>query len=165
MAQENIPEVPVTEDRGRVRTQLVRKRHQRRSSVPRSCSTSFLPPINAGWYAYVLKSKPKQNGRHFADDIFKWIFLIENIGILIQISPEVVLVALIANKWAKYYSGSRRPYLTKGVVFMWIEICIEHILWSIVTTKFMCVVANTLKWFSVKDVPMNNFEILNIQAC
>ena len=35
--------------------------------------------------------RPKQNGRHFADDIFKWIFLNENIWIPIIISMMVRL--------------------------------------------------------------------------
>ena len=30
--------------------------------------------------------RPRQNGRHFADDVFKWIFLNENIWIPIEIS-------------------------------------------------------------------------------
>ena len=30
--------------------------------------------------------RPRQNGHHFPDDIFKWIFLNENVGILIKIS-------------------------------------------------------------------------------
>ena len=34
--------------------------------------------------------RPRQNGRHFADDIFKCIFLNENIWISIQISPKFV---------------------------------------------------------------------------
>ena len=34
--------------------------------------------------------KPRQNGRHFPDDIFKCIFLNENIWTLIEISPEFV---------------------------------------------------------------------------
>ena len=33
-----------------------------------------------------LKMRPRQNGRHFPDDIFKWIFLNENIWISIKIS-------------------------------------------------------------------------------
>ena len=35
-------------------------------------------------------SRPKQNGRHFADDIFKCIFLNENVWIAIKISLEFV---------------------------------------------------------------------------
>ena len=35
--------------------------------------------------------RPRQNGRHFADDIFKYIFLIENVWIPIKISLMFVL--------------------------------------------------------------------------
>ena len=41
--------------------------------------------------------KPRQNGRHFADDIFKCIFLNENIRIPIKISPKFVLNGPINN--------------------------------------------------------------------
>ena len=34
--------------------------------------------------------RPKQNGRHFADDIFKCIFLNENVRISIKISLKFV---------------------------------------------------------------------------
>ena len=34
--------------------------------------------------------RPRQNGRHFPDDIFKWIFLNENVWILINISLKFV---------------------------------------------------------------------------
>ena len=34
--------------------------------------------------------RPRQNGRHFADDTFKRIFLNENVGISIKISPKFV---------------------------------------------------------------------------
>ena len=34
--------------------------------------------------------RPKQNGRHFPDDIFKWIFLNENVWISINISLKFV---------------------------------------------------------------------------
>ena len=33
---------------------------------------------------------PRENGRHFADDIFKWIFLNENVWIPIKISLKFV---------------------------------------------------------------------------
>ena len=40
---------------------------------------------------YCLKTwRLRQNGHHFADDIFKWIFFNENIWISIQISMEFV---------------------------------------------------------------------------
>ena len=34
--------------------------------------------------------RPRQNGRHFADDTFKYIFLIENVIISAKISPKFV---------------------------------------------------------------------------
>ena len=34
--------------------------------------------------------RPRQNGRHFADDTFKRIFVNENVGILIEISLKFV---------------------------------------------------------------------------
>ena len=39
----------------------------------------------------------RQNGHHFPDDAFKWIFLIENVWILIKISPKFVSKGLITN--------------------------------------------------------------------
>ena len=34
--------------------------------------------------------RPRQNDRHFSDDIFKYIFLNENVGISIKISQQFV---------------------------------------------------------------------------
>ena len=46
---------------------------------------------------------------------------------------------------------------------MWIKIiCIEYILWGIESTFD---VANMVKTATVKDVPINNDVLLNIQAC
>ena len=41
--------------------------------------------------------RPRHNGRHFADDIFKWIFLNENIWIPIKISLKFVPQGSINN--------------------------------------------------------------------
>ena len=38
----------------------------------------------------IITLRPRQNGRHFADDIFKWIFLNENVWILLKISLKFV---------------------------------------------------------------------------
>ena len=40
---------------------------------------------------------PRQNGHHFADDIFKWIFLNENVWFPIKISLKFVPKDLISN--------------------------------------------------------------------
>ena len=42
------------------------------------------------WPEWINTLRPRQNGRHFADDIFKWIFLTENVWILINISLKFV---------------------------------------------------------------------------
>ena len=42
-------------------------------------------------------SRPRQNGRHFPDDIFKWIFLNENIWISIDVSLKFVANGRINN--------------------------------------------------------------------
>ena len=50
--------------------------------------------------------------------------------------------------------------------FLWIKIlCIEYILWRILTTKCMFHFVIMLKRLTVKDVPINNYDLLNIQAC
>ena len=36
------------------------------------------------WSININSSAPEQNGRHFADDIFRWIFMNENFCILIK---------------------------------------------------------------------------------
>ena len=41
-------------------------------------------------YVFVNTLRPRQNGRHFPDDIFKWIFLNENVWISINISLKFV---------------------------------------------------------------------------
>ena len=41
--------------------------------------------------------RPRQNGRHFPDAIFRWIFLNENVWILIKISLKFVSKGLINN--------------------------------------------------------------------
>ena len=46
---------------------------------------------------YVNTLKPRQNGRHFPDDIFKWIFMNENAWIAINISLKFVPMGPINN--------------------------------------------------------------------
>ena len=49
---------------------------------------------------------------------------------------------------------------------MWIKIlCIENFLWGIPTIESSFDVAKMVKNATVKDVPMNNDALLNIQAC
>ena len=48
-------------------------------------------------------SLPWQNGRHFEDNIFKYIFLNEKFCILIWMSLKLVLEGPTDNKWALVY--------------------------------------------------------------
>ena len=49
---------------------------------------------------------------------------------------------------------------------MWIKIlCIEYILWEIPTIESTFDAANMVKTSTVKDVPINNDVLLNIQVC
>ena len=49
---------------------------------------------------------------------------------------------------------------------MWIKIlCIEYILWGIPTIESTFDVANMMKTATMKDVPINNDALLNVQAC
>ena len=54
---------------------------------------------NTGTYlCYVVNTlRPRQNGRHFADDTFKRIFLNENVGISIKISLKFIAKGSINN--------------------------------------------------------------------
>ena len=44
-------------------------------------------------------------------------------------------------------------------------LCIEYILWGIPTIESSFDVANMVKTATVKDVPIHNDALLNIQAC
>ena len=45
----------------------------------------------------IISLRPRQNGRHFADDTFKWFFQNENVWISIKISLKFVPKAPISN--------------------------------------------------------------------
>ena len=45
---------------------------------------------NCAQHMYLNTLRTRQNGRHFPDDIFKWIFLNENVWIPTDISPKFV---------------------------------------------------------------------------
>ena len=75
--------------------------------------------------------RPRQNGRHFADDTFKRIFLNENVGISIKISLKFVPKGPINNIPALVQiMGWRRPGdkpLTEPmVVILLTHICVTR---------------------------------------
>ena len=62
-------------------------------SIPtRRFATQRLPPMRN-----INTLRPRQDGRHFPDDIFKWIFLNENVWISINISLKFVPTGPISN--------------------------------------------------------------------
>ena len=52
---------------------------------------------HTGYFLYLNTMRPRQNGRHFADDIFKCIFLNENVWISLTISLKFVPKVRINN--------------------------------------------------------------------
>ena len=56
---------------------------------------SFCPIVI--FLRFINTLRPRQNGRRFADEIFKWIFLNENVWILINISLKFVPQGSINN--------------------------------------------------------------------
>ena len=69
--------------------------------------------IKTHWFLFTTL-RPKQHGRHFADDTFKHIFLNENVGISIKISPKFIHKGPINNIPALVQIMAwRRPILFK----------------------------------------------------
>ena len=90
---------------------------------------------------YFNTLRPKQNGRHFADDIFKCIFLNENVRILIKISLKFVPKGPINNIPALVQIMAwRRPGdkpLSEPVMFSLLtHICITRSQW--VNCSWLC---------------------------
>ena len=64
-----------------------------------NCFVAYVAPSLEQWWLIVNEPlkilRPRQNGRDFADDVLKWIFLNENVWILIKISLKFVPKGLI----------------------------------------------------------------------
>ena len=56
--------------------------------IPQCRCTEYMGFEDVAFYVNTLR--PRQNGRHFPDDSFKWIFLNENIWISIEVSLKFV---------------------------------------------------------------------------
>ena len=68
------------------------------------------------YVANMYVPRPRQNGHHFEDDTFKWIFLHENRGILVQISLKMFPMAqqTISNYFNQcWYNLLTRVYATR----------------------------------------------------
>ena len=75
--------------------------------------------------------RPRQNGRQIPDDIFKLLFLYENIGISINISPKFVPKGLIDNMTAlvqimAWRRPGDKPLLEPMIVSLLTHICVTR---------------------------------------
>ena len=74
-------------------------------SMPTTIYQDKLSPSNGwltmvwllGWLGLLNTLRPRQNGRHYPEDIFKWIFMSENIWISIKISLKFVARGPVKN--------------------------------------------------------------------
>ena len=87
--------------------------------------------------------RPRQNGRHFADDIFKGIFFNENVWILIKISLKFVPKGSINNipamvqimAWCR---PGDKPLSEAMIVSLLMHICITRPQWvNMVPSSYM----------------------------
>ena len=87
--------------------------------------------------------RPRQNGRHFADDIFKCIFLNENVWIPIKISLSLFLrVQLtISQHWFRLWLGADQPLSGPMMVRLPTHIFVTRPQWVNVFIWWIC---NTL---------------------
>ena len=85
--------------------------------------------------------RPKQNGRHFADDIFKYVFLNENVWIPIKISPKFVPKGGINNipalvKIMAWRRPGDKPLSEPMMVSLLTHICVTRPQW--VKSMYRC---------------------------
>ena len=86
--------------------------------------------------------RPRQNGRHFADDIFKWIFLNENVRISIKISLKFVPKGQINNIPAlvqimAWHRSGGKPLSEPMMVSLLTHICVTRPQWVNNLTKLL----------------------------
>ena len=66
------------------------KDYVQNSSIVMFCCGHILVNLIHIFQGYFNTLRPRQDGRHFPDDVFKWIFLNENVWISINISLKFV---------------------------------------------------------------------------
>ena len=87
------------------------------------------------WRLSVINTlRPRQNGRHFADDIFKHIFLNENVCISIKMSLKFVLKGQISNIPAlvqimAWRQPGDKPLSEPMMVSLLTQICVARPQW------------------------------------
>ena len=85
-------------------------------------------------YSFLRTLGPRQNGRHFADNPFKCIFLNENVWILLKISLKFVLKCPIhknpalVQRMAWHHSGNK-PWSEPVMVSLLTHISVTRLQW------------------------------------
>ena len=83
--------------------------------------------------------RPRQNGRHFPDDIFKWIFLNENVWISINISLKFVPKGPINNNptfaWGR---PGDKPFSEPMMARLSTHICVNRPQSVKITNMYVC---------------------------
>ena len=102
-----------------------------------SSSITWGVQITSGWNRMLINSlRLRQNGRHFADDMFKCIFLNENVWIPIEISLKFVPKGSINNNSALFQimawrRPGNKPLSEPMMVSSLTHICITRPQWVI----------------------------------
>ena len=92
-------------------------------------------------HAIINTLRPKQNGRHFAEDIFKLIFLNENEWILIKISLKFVPKGQINNipslfQMMAWHRPGDKPLSEAMMVSLLTHICVTRPQWAKMQNQF-----------------------------
>ena len=90
-------------------------------------------------HVHINTLRPRQNGRHFADNIFKCIFLNENVWISIKISQKFIPTDLISNNPAlvpimAWRRPGNKPLSEPMTVSLPTHICValpQWVIWDI----------------------------------
>ena len=133
------------------------------------------------WIQFILKAyicpfntlRPRQNGRHFADDTFKRIFVYVNVKILIEISLKFVPKGPINNIPAlvqimAWRRPGDKPLSEPMLVCLLTHICVTRPQWvnlhsSIVVYKF----DGNFIFLSLKSSEIDHYKVLHMtwQPC
>ena len=134
--------------------------------------------------------RPRQKGRHFADDIFKWIFLNENVWIPIKISLKFVPQGPINNILAlvqimAWRRPGDKPLSGPMMVRLPTHICVTRPQWvnslwpsdaiwrnnnvsTLVKVMFCCLTAPSYYqhqyWLFISEVPVGSSETVIIRT-
>ena len=105
--------------------------------------------------------RPRQNGRHFPDDIFKWIFLNENVWISIEMSWKFVPSGPISNIPAlvqimAWRQPGNKPLSEQMMVSLPTHICVARPQWVKVSVWVSY-------WIPMFDLVVITYQCLN--AC